>query len=203
MTSNLALLSLLSGPAVSSAVSSPDNSLTRLVQTESDDRRLAEEIFLRVLARPASPKEVDAALKTRDSLEAEHGRLTNELARAEAVWAETKPKIEKERQEAMAKAEKTLKDNKVKTAPQNAPAQRGRPEKNLAPEQKVKEPKTLLPSKLADWEKGISAEQQKTLWVPLDAREVQGTGSAKWRNSPTAQSVLRAAAGIARLHGLC
>lgn len=49
----------LSGPAVSEAINDPDSPLARLAGTEPDDRRLANELFLRILNRPARDPELD------------------------------------------------------------------------------------------------------------------------------------------------
>src|SRR5262249_20732478 len=58
------VMSLVSGPTISGAISDPANELTKLVATESDDFKLVGEIFLRVLNRPATDIEIGAGLET-------------------------------------------------------------------------------------------------------------------------------------------
>jgi hypothetical protein len=53
-------LSLINGPTISEAVASPDSRLAKLVQTEKDDRKLVEDIYLSCLSRPPTEKELKA-----------------------------------------------------------------------------------------------------------------------------------------------
>ena len=46
------VMALLSGPTISAAINDPTNALAQLVETEKDDRKLVNEVFLRV-AQPA------------------------------------------------------------------------------------------------------------------------------------------------------
>ena len=48
------VMALLSGPTISSAINDPTNALAKLVETEKDDRKLINDVFLRVLNRPAT-----------------------------------------------------------------------------------------------------------------------------------------------------
>lgn len=62
-SSNLTLshaLSLINGPTIGDAVSSPDSRIAKLVETEKDDNKLVEEIYLSCLSRPPSEKELAA-----------------------------------------------------------------------------------------------------------------------------------------------
>ena len=52
------VMALLSGPAIAEAVGDPKNALPKMVATQADDRVLVDEIFLRVLNRPATDAEV-------------------------------------------------------------------------------------------------------------------------------------------------
>ena len=53
-------MALLSGPAVSGAVNDPKSEIAKLVAREKDDRALVREVFMRVLSRSASEKEIDS-----------------------------------------------------------------------------------------------------------------------------------------------
>src|SRR5262249_6236105 len=62
-TSNLTLshaLSLINGTTIGEALSSPDNRIAKLANTEKDDRKLIEEIYVACLSRPPTEKEVKA-----------------------------------------------------------------------------------------------------------------------------------------------
>jgi hypothetical protein len=62
-TSNLTLshaLSLINGTTIGEALNSPDSRIAKLVNTEKDDRKLIEEIYLSCLSRPPTEKELKA-----------------------------------------------------------------------------------------------------------------------------------------------
>ena len=56
------VMALISGPTVEAAISDPQSELAKLVATEKDDAKLVDEIFLRVLNRPATTQEIEAGL---------------------------------------------------------------------------------------------------------------------------------------------
>jgi WD40 repeat protein len=173
------IMSLLSGPAVSGAVNDPKNDLARLVAREKDDSAMVREVFMRILNRPATDKEVDSSLKIMSHLEQEHARLTNDLAKAEASWAAELAGREKQRQEAIHKAEAALSAHLVSQAPKIALADREREERIADASRAVDEFQPLLPMQLNDWESRLTREHFDTRWVMLDPREVKGSGSVR------------------------
>ena len=63
-TSNLTLshaMSLINGSTIGDAVSAPDNKIQKLVEAESDDRKVAEELYVAILNRPPTEKELGLA----------------------------------------------------------------------------------------------------------------------------------------------
>lgn len=173
------VMSLLSGPAVSAAVNDPRNELAGLVRSEANDRRLVQEVFVRILNRPASESEVDTAIANMRDLEKEHARLTNDLAKAESAWAITREKKEKERKEVIGNAEKELTAYLAEHAPKVAAMERERQEKIANAEHVVQEIEPSLSAKLEKWETELKDERYETLWVPLAIGEVRGSGSIK------------------------
>jgi hypothetical protein len=62
-SSNLTLahaMSLINGKTIGEAVSAPDNRIKKLVDSESDDRKVVEEIYLSCLSRMPNEKEIAA-----------------------------------------------------------------------------------------------------------------------------------------------
>ncbi|MGH7136001.1 MAG: DUF1553 domain-containing protein, partial [Pirellulales bacterium] len=55
-------LNLVNGPTIARAIADPNNRITKFVASEKDDRKVIEEIFLSVLCRQPSEKEVASAL---------------------------------------------------------------------------------------------------------------------------------------------
>jgi len=81
-TSNLTLshaLNLINGQTLSEAVGSPKSRIAKLVETEKDDKKLIEEIYLSCLNRLPTEKEVAA-------LDFEHAKSRAELAQ-DLTWA--------------------------------------------------------------------------------------------------------------------
>ena len=55
-------MALVSGPTVNNAISDPGNAITKLASEEKDDRKLINRLFIRILNRPATEKEIQASL---------------------------------------------------------------------------------------------------------------------------------------------
>jgi hypothetical protein len=67
------VMALVSGPAVGQAIADPDNALTKLIGREADDKELVNELFLRILNRPATDAEIQACLGSFDDEAASTG----------------------------------------------------------------------------------------------------------------------------------
>src|SRR5437016_10391772 len=55
------VMALLSGPTISVAINEPTNALARMAEGEKDDQKLMNEVFLRILNRPATDAEIKSA----------------------------------------------------------------------------------------------------------------------------------------------
>jgi hypothetical protein len=173
------VMSLLSGPAVSSAVNDPRNDLAILVATEPDDRKVVNDIFLRVLNRPASTGEVDSTIEAMSTMERGHLKLIGELGKAEGAWALTHAGKEAARRLAIDKAEKELAAFLTAQAPKTAAAQRERNEKIARAEEIVRDYEPALAQAASDWESKLTAADYGTVWTPIDVKEARGTGSVR------------------------
>jgi hypothetical protein len=81
-TSNMTLshaLNLINGTTLSEAINSPNSRIAKLVETEKDDKKLIEEIYLSCLNRPPTEKEIAA-------IDFEHAKSRPELAQ-DLTWA--------------------------------------------------------------------------------------------------------------------
>lgn len=178
------VMSLLSGPAISGAINDPKNDLARLVDQYKDDRKVIEEVFLRILNRPAKQGEVDSVIKNATALAEEHAHLTNSLARAEAAWVVTREAKEKARQEEINKAEKALTDYLSSQAPKVAKAERERESKIAEAERQLEEFQPLLPQRLSDWEARFNDDQWNARWMSVDTREVKTSANTRIEKLP-------------------
>jgi hypothetical protein len=53
-------MALVSGPTVGDVLADPGSELAKLVASQTDDDRLVNEVFLRILNRPSRPEEIAA-----------------------------------------------------------------------------------------------------------------------------------------------
>mgnify|MGYP003316941559 CR=1 FL=1 len=56
------IMALISGPTVNDAISDPSNAIAKLANDEKDDRKLINELFLRILNRSATEKEIETSI---------------------------------------------------------------------------------------------------------------------------------------------
>jgi hypothetical protein len=81
-TSNMTLshaLNLINGATLSEAINAPSSRIAKLVETEKDDKKLIEEIYLSCLNRLPTDKEISA-------IDFEHAKSRPELAQ-DLTWA--------------------------------------------------------------------------------------------------------------------
>ena len=52
------VMTLVNGPTIADAIADPQNEISKLVATETDDSRVVNELFLRILSRPATKDEI-------------------------------------------------------------------------------------------------------------------------------------------------
>jgi WD40 repeat protein len=102
------VMALVSGPAVGDLLADPQSELAKLVAAESDDGRLVDEVFLRVLNRPSRPEEGAAMARLLAEIGTDHEALMAEAATAEAAWQAKRAKLEEARVAAIATAREAL-----------------------------------------------------------------------------------------------
>src|SRR5439155_15497574 len=98
------VMALLSGPTISSAINDPTNALARLVEREKDDHKLVNEVYLRVVNRPASEPETEKALALIAAVDTDYANITNELGPLEEKLAPAIAELKRQREDAITKA---------------------------------------------------------------------------------------------------
>ncbi|MEZ5432245.1 MAG: hypothetical protein R3F31_13935 [Verrucomicrobiales bacterium] len=99
---------MLSGPAVADAVADPNSAISKLVRTETDDKKVDREIFLRVLNRAPTQAEIDLTLENWSGIEQDFQTLVAQLATKEGEWVPKKTELERQRLLAINKAKGEL-----------------------------------------------------------------------------------------------
>lgn len=170
------VMALMSGPTVGDAISDPNNAIAKLAREIADDRKLIEAIFVRVLNRPATAKEVEAALQTMQGMDAEHKALAAEWQAREAEQAPIIAQQEKERLARIVAAKAELDAHKTRIAPEVAKKEAARKAAITKAEAGVKAVAAAAPERQPQWEQYLDLS---TEWLPLDLEVVRANGVQK------------------------
>ena len=178
------VMALVSGPTLGDAIADPGNELTKLVTTQSDDAKLIDELFVRILNRPATPAEVETCRKDFQSVDDDHRKVAEELGKREFDFAMKRPQLERERQSAIATAASALAAYEKAQAPKLAAAEKSRAEATAKLEADLKAYETTaFVKKLADWEKDKSAFIVNR-WLVLEPNATSATNGSKLAKQP-------------------
>ena len=171
------VMALISGPTLAEAISNPQNALATLVNSQSDDRALINELFLRVLNRPATEAEISAGLSLMQELPKDHEALAKDLAALEAKLGPGMQAAEAKRQEKIAAATKALETYQKSIAEREAELDRQHAGKLAQAQAALAEYDKELPAKLAQWE---AQAGEATAWEVLDPHQMKATFNAKF-----------------------
>jgi hypothetical protein len=78
------VMTLVNGPTIAEAIADKENAISKLVASQADDAKVVDELFLRVLSRPATPAEIEAGTKALHATGDEFAKVKAELAEHEA-----------------------------------------------------------------------------------------------------------------------
>ncbi|MCA9049431.1 MAG: DUF1553 domain-containing protein, partial [Planctomycetaceae bacterium] len=165
------IMALIGGPTVGSAIADADNALVKLTAEITDDRQLINELFVRILNRPAGDAEIDAVLNSMNSIVEDHQALSQSLADREAWWKEELPKLETARSEAIQQAKDDLAAFEQQIAPRREEEEKARVEKLTSVEADYN-------AYLADLSKPaeafLTANNSGVEWFPLELSDLEG-----------------------------
>ena len=123
------IMALIGGPTVASAIDDPENALARLAGEVADDQQLVDELFVRILNRPATEAEISSTLSVMGQIDSDHQKVTGMLAEREAWWTEEKPRLEGIRTNEIATATADLSAYEAEIAPRREEEEKARVEK--------------------------------------------------------------------------
>src|SRR5205807_3954428 len=136
----------------------------KLVETEKDDKQLINDIFLRVLNRPASKQETDNVLALLGTVDADRVKLTNELGPLEMKMAPVIDDMKQKREEAISKAKANLGTYDEMTKTLKAELEKRRQSEIAVRQVELKDYEKLLPAEAAFWETKNNPADTKTVW---------------------------------------
>lgn len=179
------VMALLSGPAVADAIGDSGNTLAKLATTQQDDAKLVDEIFTRVLNRPATEAEVKMTLQTWARIDAEHAQLVAEWEAKEKEQAPLIAKAEADRLAAIAAAKAELSRYEAEIAPRAAAAEKKRLADLAVVEAAIKEyEKKNFAAAQANFENTIPAAHTYTGWTPLELADVRASNGVVLEKQP-------------------
>jgi hypothetical protein len=79
------VMALVNGPTMADAINDPANAIAKQVASEPDDAKVVNELFVRILNRPATSKEIEESLRVFQGGEEDLAQLQAELAKLEQV----------------------------------------------------------------------------------------------------------------------
>ena len=175
------VMALVSGPTLGDAIADPGNEISKLAAREHDDAKLIGELFMRIMNRPATAAEIASCKGDLDAIDADHARLAVELGKREADFVLARPRLERERDAAIASAQEALAKRQAEIAPQRAALEKQKSDSSAKLEADLKAYEATFPAKVAAWEKGKSA---RVRWLPIEPKTLTATGGTTLTREP-------------------
>lgn len=171
------VMALMNGATVSDAISDSENAIARLLSENDNNTDVINEIFLRILNRPARAAEVQATLDIGGGINAQHDALVEELADYEEQIAPELERRVKAREDAIAAATADLASYRNEIAPKEAELDRKQKEEvaRLTAELTAFD-QDSLPKELETFQ---SEYQRSGTWIPLDLADLKTDGETK------------------------
>ena len=126
------IMALIAGPTVSAALDDSGNAITKLAGEIKDDKKLIDELFVRIFNRPATDQEIQAALTSMNAIDNDHQSVAQELTERDTWWKGEKPKREAARQKSIAETKADLAAYEKQIAPRRAEEEKQRLAKEKA-----------------------------------------------------------------------
>ena len=184
------VMALVSGPTLGDAIADPGNELTKLAAVQSDDVKLIDELFMRILNRPATTAEVETCRKDMQAVDDDHRRMAEELGQRETEFALKRPLLERQRQAAIAAAQAALAAYEKEQAPKLAEPERKKAETTAKLEADLKTYETTtLAKKMAEWEKEKAASIVNR-WLVLEPKATSATNRSTLTKQPDGSIVV-------------
>ena len=169
------IMALISGPTVGDAISDPANAIAKIVATETDDNKVVNELYLRILNRTATATEIQSALKHMRVIDEEHKTLTAEMDAYQKKLAPITAQKESARVAATNTAFANLTDYEKEIAPREA-ALDAQQKTNIAKADAIlKAYETTLPAKQVEWEK---SPLKGSVWSVLEPMQMKSSFNA-------------------------
>ena len=170
------VMALISGPTIGTAIADPKNELEKIVAEFSDDRLMAEEIFLRALGRKPSEGELEAFSKVNGFIQENHKTLTAQLEKAETDWKTRRVELEKIRNDRLRALEQTIQTRMLEIKPERDKLEQERTNRIAVAEKAFNDAKEQIEAKIDELTK---AQKDAIEWHPVLPTDLSATNNAK------------------------
>ncbi len=174
-----AVMAFLSGPAIADAVGAENSELAQLVYLQSDDRKLIEEIYYRVLSRAPREQEISVALASFAEIEKDHQLLVKQLASAESEWVSQQSTLEIERFKRINQARFAHAQYLPEHGALVKKAQADQMLKIAEAEKQIKSRESKIPELAEAFVKNVKPADLWTKWHLLPVKEVTASDKSK------------------------
>ena len=165
------IMALVSGPTVNDAISDPNNAIAKIAKEAPDHKELINQLFLRILNRPATGEEINRSKSLFSSqIDGDHSLLIEKLEAAEFEIKDWLQDEEKKRGDAIAKAHNELDAYKTQTAEAVRKANEVRNDRISKAKTNLASFDKTLPVKVTQWE--LDFVSGKSKWANLDISKI-------------------------------
>lgn len=171
------VMAIISGPAIADAIAHPNNAIAKLAREVKGDRELVNAIYLRVINRPATDREIDVVLREMKAMDDDHATIAARRQQLEAKHAPSIQKAEAARQAAMTKAKTDLDAYQKQIADKRAKMEAARVARVKDLEAKVKARTSTEAKRLAEWE---DSRGKPIAWRTLTMTSMKSTFNSKF-----------------------
>ena len=170
-----AVMSLVSGPTLGTAIADQNNSISQLVNSTPSDGDLTNELFLRVLNRFATAEELETAKTVLNQIEEDHIALERQLAERETWWLQEKPNREAQLAAEKASTEQELNSRRATIREAREAAETARLARVEDAKKAIADFDAGLKQRVVDF---INARRNQPAWIPLQLATAKSTNQA-------------------------
>lgn len=174
-----AVMAFLSGPAIADAIGTENSDLGKLVLGQTDDKKLIEEIYYRVLARAPKAPEIETAIAVLNEIDRDHLALLGKAAKAEADWVSQRSELEIARLRKIAGARVKIASYMPEHDKKKKAAEAAQKARLTAAEKSEAERRAELPKLVEAFTTNLKASQLWTKWQPLEVASVTASDKSK------------------------
>ena len=159
------VIALINGPTVGNAIREEQNEVARIAREATSDAELIGNLYFRVLSRPVSATELEAAEPFFAEIDRDHARLVATLRAYEADVAPKLAALAKLRKDQLARASRAVTDYEEQLAPRRAELETERSANLLRIEQELSGRRSEIENALPEWEQ---TRRDESRWIALD-----------------------------------